>query len=183
MTVVYNPKDQWIQIIEDYLTIAKACIEAKADESIPNGYSATLLLLCAIDSIGHGLLHIDNGQSCRLDVLIQPPFDPKLNISSLQVKNLTDFFRNGLAHVGVMAPNVFLSPEQGNPFAFDQNAMLTGISVPSLYGIVKAAWDNRNRSTFNAQLRPAVLQESKRIAHLPGYVSSLSPGASGQVRL
>ena len=57
MPLVRDPKDQWIEIVEDYLTTAKMLTDMKrADGSIPKGYSATLLLLCATDAIGHGLL-------------------------------------------------------------------------------------------------------------------------------
>jgi len=181
MTIENNPKDQWVKIVEDYLRVAKLCIDAKsADGFIPNGYSATLLLLCATDAIGHGLLPVDHGRSSRLDVLLGRPFDLKLNLS--QIENLRKFFRNGLAHVGVLAPDVHLAPEEGKPFDFDPNDMLILIRVPALYEVVKTGWQRRDKSIFNAELHPAVLLEAQKITHLPGYVASLNPGASGRTQ-
>ena len=130
------------------LTTAKMLTDMKrADGSIPKGYSATLLLLCATDAIGHGLLPLDRSKSCRLDVLKCPPFNLPLNDD--QIGNLKEFFRHGLAHVGTMAPDVYLLPNHnpgGHPFVFDQNSMLTSIWVPSLYNAVKDAWDNKRRT-------------------------------------
>lgn len=54
-----EPKDQWVALIEDYLSLARRCIrEKRADGAIPHGYSVALLLLCAIDAMGHGLLPV-----------------------------------------------------------------------------------------------------------------------------
>lgn len=182
MPLVRDPKDQWIEIVEDYLTTAKMLTDMKrADGSIPKGYSATLLLLCATDAIGHGLLPLDRSKSCRLDVLKCPPFNLPLNDD--QIGNLKEFFRHGLAHVGTMAPDVYLLPNHnpgGHPFVIDQNSMLTSIWVPSLYNAVKDAWDNRKKNVFNAQLRTAVLQRAQQIHHPPGYVSSLNSAVSGR---
>jgi hypothetical protein len=96
MSLVNNPKDQWIAIVEDYLTTAKMLIDMKrADGAIPKGYSATLLLLCATDAIGHGLLPIDASKSCRLDVLQHPPFRLNRKLTDSQVKCLTQFSGTG----------------------------------------------------------------------------------------
>jgi hypothetical protein len=104
MAIANNRKDQSVEVIEEYLTPAKACIDTlkpnwsgscpmvdrqtarfpgkkKAPEGAQSanwgggilGYPATLLLLCATDAIGHGLLP-GNGRSTRLDVLKHPPF-------------------------------------------------------------------------------------------------------------
>jgi hypothetical protein len=181
MQLVSDPKDQWVEIVEDYLTTAKMLINMKrADGSIPKGYSATLLLLCATDAIGHGLLPLDKSKSCRFDVLKCPPFN--LPLTDDQIGILKEFFSHGLAHVGTTAPDVYLLPNDnpgGHPFVFDQNRMLTSIWVPSFYNVVKAAWDNRKKNVFNAKLRTSVLQRAQQIHHPPGYFSSLNPAVSG----
>ena len=105
----------------------------RADGSIPKGYSATLLLLCATDAIGHGLLPLDRSKSCRWTSemsSIQPAAQDD------QIGNLKEFFRHGLAHVGTMAPDVYLLPNHnpgGHPFVFDRNSMLTSIWILSHY--------------------------------------------------
>lgn len=101
-----NSKDQWIQVIEQYLTAAKECLDLhfEMNTSRPSrchmlGYSATLLLLCATDAIGNGLLpptYRRNGRPVytRLDVLMHhPPFDPNLNLDCTKVGNLVRWYR------------------------------------------------------------------------------------------
>src|SRR5271167_4356741 len=116
MTIAATQKEQWVQIVEDYLGLAQRCVDQRnPDGSIPHGYSATLLLLCATDAIGHGLLGPREDDACRLDVLMSLPFSLALNAD--QIRNLKEFFRNGLAHAGVMARQVYLSSDTtGLPF-------------------------------------------------------------------
>jgi hypothetical protein len=71
------PKEQWVQVIEEYLTAAKECLNTSRPGCRMLGYPAALLLLCTTDAIGHGLLP-DNGKNTRLDVLMHLPFDPSL---------------------------------------------------------------------------------------------------------
>lgn len=174
-----SPKDQWIQVIEEYLTTAEWCIDTSKGAGI-RGYSATLLLLCVTDAMGHGLLP-DNGRSTRLDVLMYPPFDPALNLNASKVGNLVSWYRNMLAHTGTMSPNVFLEPdEQGVPFSFDGNDALNVIRVPVLYQAVKAAWEGRDKSIF---ICPSMHGKAPPdpTAQPPGFISSLSTLVSGGV--
>jgi hypothetical protein len=182
LTIAATPKDQWIQIVEDYLGLAQHCVDQQnPDGSIPHGYSATLLLLCATDAIGHGLLD-PSQDACRLDVLMCPPFSQTLNMA--QIKNLKEFFRNGLAHAGVMAPQVYLRPEAtGLPFNFDTNGVLTEIRVPVLNKIVQAGWRDRDPDAFHSKLRDNVEAKAALITHPIGHGSTLNFGASGQAHV
>lgn len=155
-----TPKQQWIQVVEEYLTAARECLglHLEVNTSRPSrchmlGYSVTLLLLCATDAIGHGLLPpiCKNGRrvNTRLDVLMQPPFDLNPNLDSTKVRKLTSWYRNMLAHTGTMSPNVFLEPAvQGEPFGFDNDDAPTLIRVPVLYEVIKAAWERRDKDVF-----------------------------------
>jgi hypothetical protein len=146
LSLVSDPKEQWIQAIGEYLTIAGTCVPPSGDV---RGYSATLLLLCAIDAIGNGLLSPVHRKWCRLDVLADPggPFGLPLNKD--QIDNLTHWYRNLLVHTGTMAPGSFLDPaRQGAPFDFDANDALRLIRVPVLYEVVKRAWDQCDKTGF-----------------------------------
>jgi hypothetical protein len=176
VAIANNLKDLSVEIIEEYLTAAKACIDTRKTEGGILGYPATLLLLCATDAIGHGLLPPDNQRNTRLDVLQQGPFS--LGLSDTQITNLAHWYRHLLAHTGTMAPGAFLTPEtQGKPFEFDMNGALTMIRVPVLYDAVKAAWDGRNKSAFNPpSLRKLPPDPSAKPLD---FASNLTPIVSG----
>lgn len=130
-------KDLNHEIIEEYLATVKICLaHTKSDGGIL-GYSATLLLLCITDAIGHGILG-SNGNNTRLDVLKHPPF--LTGLTDNQVKNLKDWFRNKLAHSAALCPGVHLRTDtEGPPFDFE-GEKLVGIRVPVFHGIVEKAW-------------------------------------------
>ncbi len=158
-------KDQWILAIEEYLsTVSDYCLDKSRHGGRIKGYSAALLLLCAADAMGHGLL-TPNGQFTRLDVLLDLPFDKTvLQLDPPKIKSLTKLYRHKLVHTGMMMPNAFLRDEQGAPFEFDENGVtpslvehnkrllngptLRSIRVPALYDAVEAAWRARDPSIF-----------------------------------
>ena len=53
MAIESDARTQSIKVIDDYLAVAKMLCD---DPKLPWGYSAALLLLCAIDAMGNGLL-------------------------------------------------------------------------------------------------------------------------------
>lgn len=124
------------EIIEEYLATVKICLaHTKGDGGIL-GYSATLLLLCITDAIGHGLL--EKGGATRLEVLKRPPFST--NLTDNQIQNLKGWFRNSLAHNAALCPGVHMRPDtEGPPFDFE-GEKLVGIRVPVFHGVVEKAW-------------------------------------------
>jgi hypothetical protein len=170
--MAHNRKDLSEQVIEEYLISAKACLDKRRKRGLL-GYPATLILLCTIDAMGHGLLSPIKNRDTRLDVLQQPPFNR--NLTNAQVDNLTNWYRHLLAHTATMAPNAFLTPDaQGEPFDFDTSGALTVIRVPVLYKVVKAAWEGRNESAFN----PPPPRANKPLPTPPGSLS-VTPIVSG----
>jgi hypothetical protein len=172
-----SPQEQAIGVIDEYLTAAGICINtAKADGGIL-GYPAVLLLLCATDAIGHGVLP-DNGNFTRLDVLADALFGPALN--SDQATKVKNWYRHLLAHTGTMAIGVHLEPDvQGQPFDFDTTGAPILIRIGKLHEIVSGAWARVNKATF----RPSVAHHAppKPTDLRPDFVSSFSPAASGVV--
>jgi len=102
-----------------------------------------------------------------------------LELNADLLAHLKDFFRNGLAHAGITAPNVVITPEKkGKPFWFENN-VLVGIRLPALCHVVKAGWSQSNQRAFHSQLRLAVMKKAAGIAHAPGSISTMTPAASG----
>jgi len=60
------------EIVEEFLTAARLCVETRKGDGGILGYSAILLLLSIADAIGHGL-DVGSGDT-RLAVLKHPPF-------------------------------------------------------------------------------------------------------------
>jgi hypothetical protein len=67
MAIVTTQKEQFIEVVNEYLTTAKTCLYTRKPNDGLLGYSATLLLLCVTDAIGHRLT--TKRGNTRLDVL------------------------------------------------------------------------------------------------------------------
>jgi hypothetical protein len=112
-------------------------------------------------------------------VLRHPPFKELLaksgqELDGDQVDNLTDWYRNLLAHRGLIAPCVWLKPEtEGAPFDFF-GAELNLIRVPVFCRLVSDAWDQL-KDTFTPRPRP---NEEKGWPKNPAFLGIRS-GASG----
>jgi hypothetical protein len=131
------------EAVEEYLDIAKLCITTKKQDGGIYGYPATLLLFCVIEALGNSL--IADNEPFR--VLKRAPFNCPLN--DRQVKQLEQWYRNPLAHNGMIAPGVCLSPEDGGtPFTFNSNEPVL-IRVKSLYNLVHGAWEQADKVKLN----------------------------------
>jgi hypothetical protein len=147
-------KDLGCEVMEDFLMAAGICVETRKTYGGILGYPATLILLAVTDAIGHGL-DVGSGDT-RLAVLQHPSFSEKLakfgqDLSSRHVKNLTQWYRHMLAHSGLIAPGVALTPErEGAPFGFTGEE-LTSIRVPVLYQLIRDVWGEL-KHTFTPRL-------------------------------
>ena len=147
-------KDLGCEVMEDFLMAAGICVETRKTDGGILGYPATLILLAVTDAIGHGL-DVGSGDT-RLAVLQHPSFSEKLakfgqDLSSRHVKNLTQWYRHMLAHSGLIAPGVALTPErEGAPFGFTGEE-LTSIRVPVLYQLIRDVWGEL-KHTFTPRL-------------------------------
>lgn len=142
MAVATSLKDLATQVIEQFLVVAQMCVETRTEDGGILGYPAILLLLAAVDAIGHGLKA--KGGDTRLSVLTHSEFGQDLKPQ--QIKNLTHWYRHMLAHNGLIAPGVALTDEtEGEPFCFTGEE-LTLIRVPVLCKLIRGSWDGLKHS-------------------------------------
>lgn len=176
-------KDLGAEILEDFLIAVRTCVEATKGDGGILGYPAALLLLSITDAIGHGL-DVGSGNT-RLSVLKHPPFRDLLaksgqELNHKHVKNLTHWYRHMLAHSGLIAPGVALTPEvDGAPFGFSGEE-LTLIRVPVFYQLVKDAWGGL-KDTFTPHFRPGEEKGWPKTPALLGVMSAASGITEAQV--
>jgi hypothetical protein len=145
MAIHPNTNSLTVEVIEEYLDVAKMCIDARKPDGGIYGYPATLLLFCVINALGANLLKSNE----PFQVLMHEPFNCKL--SNGQVKKLETWYRNLLAHNGMIAPGVCLSPQDtGEPVHFDQGEPVL-IRVKALYNLVRAAWEHVDKSSLDSK--------------------------------
>ncbi|MGB8032130.1 MAG: hypothetical protein WCF30_20970 [Terracidiphilus sp.] len=148
MSIHLNLNSLTIEAIEEYLAIAKYSVEKRKDDGGIYGWPATLLLFCVIDAIG-------NGQRTGKEpfrILKEAPFNCRLN--DVQIKTLETWYRNPLAHEGIIAPGVCLSPEEtGDAFAVVGDEPVQ-IRVKPFYNLVRAAWDQLDKSKLKRNWEP-----------------------------
>jgi hypothetical protein len=164
------------EVIEDFLMAAGVCIETRKADGGILGYPGALILLAVTDAIGHGL-DVGSGDT-RLAVLQHPPFSEKLDqfgqsLNNRHVKNLTQWYRHMLAHSGLIAPGVALTPErEGAPFGFS-NEELTFIRIPVLYQLIRDVWGELAH-TFTPRFRPRQEQGWPNNPAILGVISAVS---------
>jgi hypothetical protein len=153
MAITNNLRDHSIEVIEEYLAIAKACVEGRKPDGGIWGYPAALLLPCATDAIGNGIPSSRRGVGySRLRVLNHPHFGLALK-ERPQITRLWTWYRNRLVHHAQLFRGVELTDEtQGDPFAFKRDSSVPRIRVPVFYALVKGGWD-KSRPEYNPQER------------------------------
>jgi len=174
MSIVTNARDLSIEIIDEYLQAARACLETHKPDGGLLGYPAMLLLLCATDAMSHGQSQRSKPYT-QLDVLNDPPLS--LGLTKPQLGNLLKWFRDGLCHLALMVRNVTLLPDRnGLPFEFSRSDALVGVRVPVFFESVASAWNARKPQFIpHTQGLPIANVQS------PVLTSSQSPPASGSV--
>jgi hypothetical protein len=173
MAIHLNANSLTAEVIEEYLDIAKVCIVTKKQDGGIYGYPATLLLFCVINALGESLRK-DNEP---FQVLTQPPFN--CNLSRDQIKKLEMWYRNLLAHNGMIAPGACLSPDEcGDAFVFVATEPIE-IRVKPLYDLVRAAWDQVNTAMLNSSWRHHTNPEIQNPILLAGATPLVPVTASG----
>lgn len=144
------------EAIEEYLTAADSCIHYRKADGGMLGYPAVLLLFSVVEALSNYL-------ECprhSLKALRHLHFDPSLTDD--QVKNLKDWYRNPLAHVGVIARCAMLSAEpDGKPFEFSPSGEPTRIRVIPFYRLVRKGWDAFDRT----KLKPESQLNEQRVVN------------------
>jgi len=165
------------EVIEEYLNIANLCIATKKQDGGIYGYPATLLLFCVINALGYSL--IAGNEPFR--VLKEVPFNCTLD--NRQVKQLEQWYRNLLAHNGMIAPGTCLSPEDGGaPFTFSSDEPVI-IRVKSLYSLVRDAWEQMDKDKLNSNWGFSTNPEIKNPVFLSSATASMPVTASGSIYL
>ena len=117
-------------VIGQVMTTARYAIDKQ------QGYSATLLLLSAVDAISAWKSGKEQKGAC-LDILQGAPF----LLNTAQVANVRLFFRHKLAHAGAMQEGVLLTPDsQGAAFGFNSQGELVEIRVGAFWRDVECIW-------------------------------------------
>jgi hypothetical protein len=173
MAIHQNLKALSEEVIDEYLAVARHCIADRKPDGGIYGYSAVLLLFCVVDALSNHLGCPEHSFA----VLNDPSFG--LELSSAQLKNLKDWYRHLLAHVGMIAPGTMLTPEtDGDAFEFSPTGQPTTIRVLPFYRIVEKAWKAFDRT----RLRPEAHLKPKHIPVVPADVmasTAMSFTASG----
>ncbi|HZT72807.1 MAG TPA: hypothetical protein VE996_04075 [Terriglobales bacterium] len=144
------------EAINEYLEIARRCIEAKKPDGGCFGFPAALLLFAVVEAIGH----FCEGEAVKLDgrsqaITRKAPFrvfnHPLFgcNLGSQQLRCLEADYRNLLAHNGLIAPERLLIRVEGadlpEPFKFDGNGRWVYIEVNAFLRLVSHAWSQLGR--------------------------------------
>jgi hypothetical protein len=158
-----------IEAVDEYLDVINFCLLNRKPTGGIFGYPAALLLLCVVDAIGHSL-NIGSGHT-RLEVLNHSVFG-SLGLNKGQFKSLKEWFRNPLAHGGVIAEQVFLTDETTGSAFESHGAVINKIRVPQFYHLVKAAWD-RHKSSYTVRRSARGPSTPKKV------ISSLTKNSSG----
>jgi hypothetical protein len=166
-----NSESLTIEVVEEYLATAKYCLDfVKPETGGCLGYPATLLLFCVINTMGGYMIR----EKEPFRVLNTQLFG--LNLNPAQIKQIEKWYRNLLAHNGMIAPGTTLSPEpDGDPFGFSSNGEPTLIRVKPFYAIVLKAWKKFNKALIDPAQRP---EQSPAILDPRSLASFAMPVAS-----
>jgi hypothetical protein len=189
MTISQDSRDQFIESVNECLDIAQVSLSLwKSDGTGVFGYPAALLLLCAIDAMGHNFPKNERerlGLPKDLGILAYPGFD--FRISRDQIPILYQVYRNQLAHRGRIIKGNFLRGESdGKPFGFAATGKLNEVYVLPFYTKVREFWTTFGKSLFPSEndagpstyLNPITLVSLMAIGN-GGGMSSVTPAASG----
>ncbi|SPE17480.1 hypothetical protein SBA5_100078 [Candidatus Sulfotelmatomonas gaucii] len=175
MSIHLNLNSLTVEAIEEYLAITKYCVETRKNGGGIYGYPATLLLFCVIDAIGNG----KRAGKEPFRILKEAPFNCRLN--DAQIKTLETWYRNPLAHEGMIAPGVCLSPEEsGDAFAVVGDEPVQ-IRVKTLYNLVRAAWDQIDKSTLKSNWGPRRLPKNLNPTASPSATASVQIAVTGSL--
>jgi hypothetical protein len=132
-------------VVDEYLAVARWCVNTDRGGGAVWGYPAALLLFSATDAIGRGLLRANKGSAARLDVLARPPFNLPLNAA--QIALLRRAHRNPLTHNAQLGMGAVLGPDRvGPPFEFQPGGIVY-VRLPMFCDVLERGWASC-RGTF-----------------------------------
>jgi hypothetical protein len=159
-----------IEAIDEYLTIAEYCVTTEKARGALYGYPAVLLLFTVVDALSNYLGYPKHSFQILSD------FDQSLKPP--QIKSLKNWYRNLPAHQAIIMPMTALSPEPtGTAISFGPDGEPTHVRVIPFYHLVKAGWDNFNKSKVNPKFE-SKQASTKPLDLLETHGSSLGPTGS-----
>jgi hypothetical protein len=136
------------EVIDEYLATVEQCLAYRKPDGGCLGYPSALLLFCTVEALGkyHGR------KKNPFNVLNDSPF--KLRLEDRQIKKLVDWYRNLLAHAGMIAPGTYLEADGGGtPFEFLPDGEPSKIRLMPFYKMVKGAWDTFDSKRLKSELQ------------------------------
>jgi len=131
-------KSHTCAVIDEYLAVARLCVDVDRGGGAVWGYPAALLLFSATDAIGRGILPAIGGNDARLDVLATAPFN--LALDTGQINLLRHAYRNTLSHNGQLGRGAVLTADRvGAPFEF-QSGGVVSVRVPVFFDLLERGW-------------------------------------------
>jgi hypothetical protein len=159
------------EAIDEYIELARLGVHFTKPDGGCLGYPSTLLLFCVIDAMSCHL----NYKPYSLGVLKHPLFD--LDLTPDQIKKLKIWYRDPLAHNGMIAPGTILTPEtEGDAIEFTNGEPLR-IRVKVLFQLVENAWKAFDRKALVAKRS----KEPKTPIDLSGRTFEIPEVSSGCV--
>jgi hypothetical protein len=177
-------KSMFEQAVDEYLETAEWCLGERRRNKSCFGYSATLLIFCAVEAMGRALIH---NEVAKLGAVRKNDFrmlaHEKLGVglSSVQITNLAKWYRNNLAHTGVLIEGIGLSPEPAAyPFEFCPDNEPRKIYVRPFFEIVQRAWKEIDHEVFDPAptqrlevqdplTKTDVLPSGGALSYIPGH--------------
>lgn len=169
-------KNMFIDVIDEYLSAARMCLENTKSDGGLHGYAATLLLFCAVEAMSSSL-HRDQKRRCKIkdmdfSILTHPDFQ-FLELKNEQLRKLADFYRHKLVHNALLARCVALSSDDcETPFAFGDGGEPNTIYVRHFYRAVSEAWGRIDKGFFAPSGQGLGQARSTAQALAPGYQDS-----------
>jgi hypothetical protein len=132
------------EAIDEYIELARMGIIArKADRGI-YGYPTTLLLFCVIDAMSCHLGLPDYSLGALSDPIFRGAFKG-------DIKQLKRWYRNLLAHNGMIAPGTVLTVEDTGDAIELLNGEAAKIRVPALFKLVEQAWTDLDKTRLSSR--------------------------------
>lgn len=146
MALHENLSGMAVEAINEYLVVAKFCLDSRKSDGGCYGYPATLLLFCVVNAVS-GFV---DGETVCIDgkerrITKTEPFRVfnhelfGLNLEGNAIKLLENSYRNRLAHNAIIERDAILLPSDEEP-AFVTLPVGVGIRVFSFYRLVMGAW-------------------------------------------
>ncbi len=157
------------EAISEYLLLARFGLDHRKADGGCLGYPSTLLLFCVIDALSNHMGMPPHSYG----LLNKSPFS--LNLTPDQIEHLKIWYRDMLAHNGMIQPGTILTPEaEGKPIEL-VNGEPVKIRVHALFRLAAQAWEDFQQ---NAKMKTRSTKPPKArfdISQVPAASSACPP--------